>query len=214
LFLKKPLSYPSDGTGYAFNNGETVILSPTTIDQVEQFINVLPVTGLSTAALINTANRDSELEISSYSYGSQGYVEIVGGSANGYAFPLQNGALNIENKYAAISAVATASDNVLSGQWFFLQAANAQKKLTNFGNNTDVTTTPNSPLAGQTTVSVSGQLSTQRYFGAPRTIAGLSGLKFRVEKQGSMVCFSYVDSTSSPQYLTFPVNFNATGGGN
>ncbi len=211
--LKEPLSYPSDGVGYAFNNGETVILSPTTIDQVYQFMDTLPVTGLSTAALINPANRDSVLEFSSYSYGSQGYVEVVGGSANGYSFPLQNGALIINNQYSAISAVATASDNVLSGQWFFLQAANAQKKLTNFGTNSDVTTTPNSPLAGQTTVSVSGQLPSQLYFGEPRTIAGLSGLKFRVEKQGTMVCFSYVDSTSSPQYLTVPVNFTATGGG-
>ena len=165
-------------------------------------------------ALINPANRDSALEFSSYSYGSQGYVEVVGGSANGYAFPLQNGAFNINNQYAAISAIATASSNVLSGQWFFLQAATAQKKLTNFGDNSDVTTTPNSPLAGQTTVSVSGQLSTQLYFGEPRTIAGLTGLTFRVEKQGTLVCFSYVDSTSSPQYLTFPVNFTATGGGN
>jgi hypothetical protein len=212
--LKKPLAYPSDGAGYAFNNGETVILSPTTIDQVYKFMEVLPVTGLSTAALINPANRDSVLEFSSYSYGSQGYVEVVGGSANGYSFPLQNGTLNIDNQYSAISAIATASSNVLSGQWFFLQAATAQKKLTNFGNNSDVTTTPNTPLAGQTTVSVSGQLATQLYFGEPRTIAGLSGLKFRVEKQGTLVCFSYVDSTSSPQYLTFPVNFTATGGGN
>jgi hypothetical protein len=212
--FKKPLSYPSDGTGYAFNNGETVILSPTTPDQVEQYINVLPVTGLSTAALINTANRDSGVEVSSYTYGSQGYVEVVGGSANGYSFPLQNGALNINNQYAAISAIATASDNVLSGQWFFLQAANAQKKLTNFGVNSDVTTVPNSPSAGQTTVSVSGQLPTQLYFGSPKTIAGLSGLKFRVEKQGNFVCFSYVNSTSSPQYLTFPVAFTASGGGN
>ena len=212
--FKNPLSYPSDGTGYAFNNGETVIFSPTTIDQVYKFMDTLPVTGLSTAALINPANRDSVLEVSSYSYGSQGYVEVVGGPANGYAFPLQNGTLNINNQYSAISAISTASSNVLSGQWFFLQAATAQQKLTNFGTNSDVTTTPNSPLAGQTTVSVSGQLPTQLYFGAPRTITGLSGLTFRVEKQGSLVCFSYVGSTSSPQYLTFAVDFTATGGGN
>ena len=212
--FKRPLAYPSDGTGYAFNNGETIILSPTTVDQVFKFMEVLPVTGLSTAALINPANRDSSLEFSSYTYGSQGYVEVVGGSANGYSFPLQNGALNIDNQYAAISAFSTASSNVLSGQWFYLQAANAQQKLTNFGTNSDVTTTPNSPLAGQTTVSVSGQLSTQLYFGSPRTISGLSGLRFRVEKQGTFVCFSYVNSTSSPQYLTVPVNFTATGGGN
>lgn len=211
--FKKPLSYPSDGTGYAFNNGETIIFSPTTIDQVYRFMEVLPVTGLSTASLINPANRDSVVELSSYTYGSQGYVEVVGGPANGYSFPLQNGALNIANQYAAISAFATASSNVISGQWFFLQAATAQQKLTNFGTNSDVTTTPNSPLAGQTTVSVSGRLLTQLYFGTPRTISGLSGLTFRVEKQGSMVCFSYVSSTSSPQYLTFPVNFNESGGG-
>lgn len=212
--FKKPLSYPSDGTGYAFNNGETVIFSPTTIDQVYQFLEVLPVTGLSTASLINPANRDSVLEFSSYTYGSQGYVEMVGGSANSYSFPLQNSALNINNQYSAISAITTASSNVVSGQWFKLQASTAQQKLTDFGTNSDVTIVPNSPLAGQSTVSVSGRLLTQLYFGTPRTISGLSGLTFRVEKQGSFVCFSYVNSTSSPQYLTFPVNFNATGGGN
>ena len=81
--FKRPLAYPSDGTGYAFNNGETIILSPTTVDQVFKFMEVLPVTGLSTAALINPANRDSSLEFSSYTYGNQGYVEVVGGSANG-----------------------------------------------------------------------------------------------------------------------------------
>jgi hypothetical protein len=211
--LKRPLSYPSSTLpGYAFNNGETVILSPTTIDQVYQYLNVLPVTGLSTASLINPADRDSVLEISSYTYGSQGYVEIVGGPANGYAFPLQDGALNINNQYSAIYAVATASDNVLSGQWFKLQAATAQKKLTNFGTNSDVTTIPNSPLAGQTTVIVSGQTSAQFYFGEPRVIPGLSGLKFRVEKQGTFVCFSYVNSTDVSQYLNYSVNFTSTTG--
>jgi hypothetical protein len=211
--LKKPLAYPSDGTGYAFNNGETIILSPTTVEQVAEYTNILPVTGLTTASVVNTANRDSILEFSSDTFGSQGFVEVVGGPANGYAFPLQNGALNIGNQYAAITAVQTASSNVISDQWFFLQAATAQKKLTNFGVNSDVTIVPNSPLAGQSTVTVSGELATQLYFGAPRTIAGLSDLRFRVEKQGSLVCFSYVSSTGSPQFLTFPVNFNEAGSG-
>lgn len=209
--LKNALTLPTD-VGYAFNNGETVIFSPTTIDQVYQYVNILPVTGISTASLINATNRDSVIEISSDTFGSSGYIDIAGGSANGYSFSLINSALNINNQYAAISALTTASNNVTSGQWFKLQAATSQQKLTSFGVNTDVTIVPNTPTAGQSTVTVSGRLLTQRYFGEPRTISGLSGLDFRVEKQGNLVCFSYVGSTSSPQYLTFPVDFNSTTG--
>lgn len=209
--LKNALALPTD-VGYSFNNGETVIFSPTTVDQVDKFVNTLTVSGITTSSLVNTANRDTVLEISSDTFGSAGYVDIVGGSANGYSFPLINSALNINNQYAAIFANVNSSSNVISGQWFNLQAANAQQKLTSFGVNSDVTIVPNSPTTGQSTVSVSGRLSNQLYFGTPRTISGLSGLDFRVEKQGSLVCFSYVSSTSSPQFLTTPVNFHSTTG--
>jgi len=209
--LKNPLSLPTD-VGYAFNNGETIMFSPTTIDQVYQFVNVLPVSGITTTSLINTANRDSELEISSDTFGSGGYVDVVGGAANGYTFPVINGALNIDNTYAAISASIIPSGYVLSDQWFRLQATYTQQKDTLFGNNTDVTILPNTPSAGFSQISLSGINSTQRYFGQPRVISGLTGLTFRVENQGNLVCFSYVGSTSSPQFLTVPVNFNSTNG--
>jgi len=209
--LKNPLALPSD-VGYSFNNGEPLIFSPTTIDQVNKFINTQAVTGLSTASVINTANRDSELEISSETYGSAGYIEVVGGAANGYSFPVIDSALNINNQYAAISASTIASSNVISGQWFYLQAANVQQKQTELGDNTNVVFTPNSPSAGLSTVTLSNGLSTQRYFGTPRAISGLSSLTFRVEAQGELVCFSYVNSTSSPQYLTQSINFASTTG--
>jgi len=211
--LKNALALPTD-VGYAFNNGETLLFVPTTIDQVNLFINTLAVSGISTASLINTANRDSQLEVSSETYGSQGYVEIVGGAANGYSFPVINSGLDIDNTYCAISASSIASANVISGQWFYLQAANTQQKQTQFGPGTDVTITPNQPSAGLSTVSLTGQTLSERFFGAPRIISGLSGLTFRVEAQGDLVCFSYVGSTGSPQYLTFSVNFNESGGGN
>jgi hypothetical protein len=209
--FKNPLSLPSD-VGYAFNNGETVLFAPTTFDQVNRYMNVLPVTGLTTASIVNGANRDSSVEISSDTFGSNGYVDVVGGSANGYSFPVLNSALNIGNSFAAISANNIASSNVLSDQWFRLQASTVQQKDTSFGANTDVTIVPNSPIAGQSTITLTGRTLTQLYFGTPRTIAGLSGLNFRVEQQGSLVCFSYVNSTGSPQFLTFPVNFNSTTG--
>lgn len=210
--FKEPLTLPSD-VGYAFNNGETVLFCPTTFDQVSKYLNVLPVSGLATASLINPANRDSVVEISSDTSGSGGYVNVVGGAANGYSFPVLESALNIGNIYCSISASNTASSGVVSGQWFYLSASNPQQKDTGFGDNTDVTITPNSPSAGYSTIQLTNQDITQRYFGAPRVISGLSGLTFRVEAQGDFVCFSYVNSTSSPQYLTFPVDFNASGGG-
>jgi hypothetical protein len=209
--FKMPLSLPFD-VGYAFNNGETVLFSPTTYDQAYQYMNVLPVTGLTTASIVSTANRDSAVDISSDTFGSNGFVDVAGGPANGYSFPVINQALDINNQYCSISANISASAPVLSDQWFYLQAAHVQQKEALFGANTDVTIVPNSPLAGQSTVTLTGILPTQRYFGGPRVIAGLSGLTFRVEHQGSLVCFSYVNSASSPQYLTFPVNFASTTG--
>lgn len=209
--LKKPLALPSD-VGYSFNNGETVIFSPTTYDQVYQFMNVLPVTGISTASLVSTSNRDSAVDISSDIFGSSGFVDVASGPANGYSFPVINQALNINNEYCSITANISASAPVVSDQWFYLQAANVQQKEALFGANTDVTIVPNSPTAGESTVTLTGILPTQRYFGGPRVISGLSGLTFRVEHQGELVCFSYTGSTSSPQYLTFPVNFASTTG--
>jgi len=211
FILKNPLALPVD-TGYAFNNGETVLFSPTTIDQVKDFVNITSVSGITTESVVDAVNRDSQLEISSDTYGSGGYVEIVGGSANGYSFPVINSALNVDNTYAAVSASAISSSYATSDQWFFLQASNVQQKQILVGNNTDVTIVPNYPSVGFSAVTLSNRQITQRYFGAPRTISGLSGLTFRVEAQGELVCFSYVNSTSSPQFLTFPIDFSSTTG--
>lgn len=210
--LKNSLSLPSD-VGYAFNAGETIILSPTTVHQVYEFMNILPVTGITTSCSVLNVDRNTAIEISSDTYGSSGYVKVVGGPGNGYSFPVINSAMSINNQYASISAYKTASSNVLSGQWFKLKASNTQQKQTQLGPNTNVTITPNTPTAGQVTITLANKTLAQRYFGSARSVSGLNGLNFRVEKQGSLVCFSYVNSTSSPQYLTFPVNFNASGGG-
>lgn len=208
--LKNALALPTD-VGYAFNNGEKLLFTPTTIDQVNKFINISAVSGITTSSVLNAVNRDSQLELSSETYGSGGYIQIVGGSANGYSFPVINSALNINNTYASINASSISSSSVLSGQWFFLQASNVQQKEIEIGNNSDVTIVTNYPTVGYSAVTLSNRILTQRYFGAPRSI-NLNGLTFRVEAQGELVCFSYVNSTSTSQYLDTPINFSSTTG--
>jgi hypothetical protein len=210
--LKKALALPSD-IGYAFNNGENIRIVPTTIDQVFKFASVLAVTGFTTAGAINTANRNSVLEFSTNTVGSNGYIQIIGGTANGYAFPVLGSGLNINNSLMSISANQVASAGVASDQWFRLQASVAQQKETLLAGNSSVTITPNSPSPGNSTITLLHGNLTQRYFGVPRAIAGLNGLNFRVEKQGNLVCLSWTGSDSSTHYLSFAVNFNAGGGG-
>jgi len=210
--LKKALDLPSD-VGYAFNNGENIRIVPTTIEQVLKFVSVLAVTGFTTVGTVNTANRDSILEFSTNTIGSNGYIQIIGGTANGYSFPVLGSGTKIDNTLMSISANQTASAGVASDQWFRLQASVAQQKATLLAGNSSVTITPNSPSLGKSTITLLHDTLTQRYFGTPRTIAGLSGLVFRVEKQGNLVCLSWTGSDSSTHYLSFAVNFNAGGGG-
>ena len=219
--LKVPLAYPVDpytGMMYSFNNadgnGDTVQLIPTTMEQVNQMINVLAVTGFTTYGSSTVSDRANKLELATQMLGSSGAIQLVGGSANQYVVPVLGSAARLDNTYMQISVNSIAGNAIASDQWFYLQASIAQKKTTSFGSNSDVTITPNTPIAGESTISVSDRLLTQRYFGTPRTISGLSGLTFRVENQGNLVCFSWTSSGITPTYLTFPVNFNAGGGGN
>ena len=76
----------SIGTGYAFNNGEQIIFSPTTIDQVYRFITTLAVSGFTTEGsyplLIGVLDWNLQLKY----LGSAGADQILGGLGNQYKF--------------------------------------------------------------------------------------------------------------------------------
>lgn len=212
--LKIPLSYSGAGPGnawYAFNNGENLRFVPTTIEQVHRFISVLAVTGLTTVGTTELVDRGTRLELATQTLGSSGSIQIVGGSANSISLPVLNSATNINNNLTEVSVSSVASKPITSNQWYRLQAAQTQKKVTGFDVNTDVTVVASSPTTGEATVTITNGTLSQRNFGRPRNIQ-TGNSTFRVETQGSLVCISWTGVGSNPNFES-ALNFNDTAGG-
>lgn len=209
--FKKPLDLPS-AVGYTFNSGEEIRFVPTTTDQVKRLISVLAVTGFTTVGSVNLVDRGSRVELSTNILGSEGSIQIIGGLANGYQVPVLDTASRIDNEFSSISADKAASLGVQSDQWFKLQASTAQRKEALLGSNTSVTVLGNNPTVGQSTISLSGRTSKQRYFGKPRHHVRSIGRTFRIEKHGSLVCMSWDGQGSSPEFERV-VSLNDASGG-
>lgn len=215
--FKNPLSYPGDGPGnawYAFNNAEAIRFSPTTMEQVARFISTLAVTGFTTLGNVTLVDRGTRLQLSTQTLGSNGSIQIVGGLANGYETPVLDSAARIDNSLMTVSANIVAAAGIQSGQWFRLQATNAQAKATLFSTNTSVTIAANNPMLGQALVTLLNRQLNQRYFGKPRHHVRPQGRTFRIEKQGDLVCLSANPNIStSPVFRKAALNFNDTAGG-
>ena len=67
---------------YAFNGGEEVRLVPTTAKQVDEFISTLAVTGWTTLGNSETSFKRHNVQMSTQVLGSEGAVQISGGSGN------------------------------------------------------------------------------------------------------------------------------------
>lgn len=215
FILKLPLSYPGDGPAnawYAFNNGEPLRFVPTTIEQVYRFISVLAVTGFSTVGAIGLVDRGTSLELATQTLGSTGSIQIIGGSANSISLPVFNSATNINNNLTEVAVDKIASHQITSGQWFRLQAAQTQKKVTGFDVNTDITVIGSDPITGESTIEITNSNLSQRNFGKPRNNVRTEGSTFRVEKQGNLVCISWTGVGPNPMFEVV-LNFNDTGGG-
>jgi len=210
--LKNPLSLSSD-VGYAFNNGEPVILTPTTMDQVARLLNILAVTGFTTVGTVEVVDRGTRVELSTDVLGSLGAIQVVGGFANGYSAPILGSAERINNTECQASIGSVAGAGIQSDQWFMLTATNKQKKITGFSSNTSINVVGNAPALNESTVTLLNRSLTQRYFGLPRSFVRTDGATFKVEKQGSLVCLSWNGMGLSPNFEKATLNFNDSGGG-
>jgi len=210
--LKNPLALPT-AYGYAFNNSEKIELSPTTMEQVDRFLNVLAVTGFTTLGNVDLVDRGTRVQLSTQTLGSVGAIQIVGGLANSYEVPIFGSAQRIDNVIMSANATLVAAAGVQSGQWFRLQAGNKQAKATGFSSNTSATIVGNSPIAGESIITLLNRNSNQRYFGTPRYNVRPQGRTFRIEKQGSLVCLSANPNISTSPMFQTAVNFNDVGGG-
>jgi uncharacterized phage protein gp47/JayE len=210
--LKKALDLPTD-VGYDFNDGEEVYLVPTTMEQVARFINILAVTGFTTAGNVSLVNRDKRLSLSTITIGSNGSIQIIGGSGNSIQAPISDTGVRINNDLLGVSLDRTSSNKFASDQWVRIQASEDQKKDTSFSSTTNVTVDSDTPSVGRSTIRVLNKQSNQRYFGKPRHHIKPFGRTFRIEKQGVLICLSWNGIGTSPDFLKSSLNFNDAGGG-
>jgi type VI secretion system secreted protein VgrG len=180
------------------------------MDQVNEFWNILAVTGFTTVGTVETSDRGTKLQLSTNTIGSGGSIQVVGGSGNEYVVPVLTSGELIDNTHMVVSANSIAAQAVASHQWFRLQAENYQNKGTGISNNTSVTVLSNTPIAGQSTVTLLNQELGELYFGSPRSGINIEGNTFRIEKQGSLTCLSWNGIGTSPNFSS-TVNFNDTG---
>lgn len=209
--LKNPLALPTD-VGYAFNNGETIRFSPTTMEQVYRFLSILAVTGFTTDGTVALVDRGSRVELATQILGSAGAIEVVGGTGNSYQLPILDAGANLDNQNMQVSVSQVASVGVSSDQWFRLQSSIKQIKVAGIDSNTDVTVFGGTPISNQSTIVLTGRSLTQRYFGKPRNNVRSQGDTFRVEKQGALVCISWNGIGTNPMFDR-SLHFNDAGGG-
>lgn len=209
--FKKALDLPSD-VGYTFNNGEEIRFVPTTMDQVSRLLSVLAVSGFTTTGTIGLVERANRLELATRILGSEGSVQVIGGTANKYQVPVLDTAIRVDDQYMKISADKVASQGVHSDQWFRLQATTLQRKEAGFSATASVNVFTNTPTVGQSTIKITGRQINERYFGKPRNHVRSNGRTFRIEKQGSLVCLSWDGTGTSPAFQKATVDFAATAG--
>ena len=209
--LKDPLAYPS-APGYSFfTSGDEVRLIPTTMEQVKDLWNILAVTGFTTVGTIELADRGVKLQLATNTIGSVGSIQIVGGAGNEYSVPVLTSGQLVGTNEMVVSANSIASQSVASDQWFRLQAENFQTKDTGISDNTSVTVASNTPISGQSTITLLNRDANQLYFGTPKSFVTVSGSRFRVEKQGLLSCLSWTGQGTTPVFST-AANLNDGGG--
>lgn len=72
----------SSGFAHTPVNGDSFIVIPHTVQNVVDFLNNTRITSLSQKASISSVDNQSKVQIASLSNGSDGYVQVTGGSAN------------------------------------------------------------------------------------------------------------------------------------
>jgi hypothetical protein len=214
--FKIPLAMPSFNTNtvnaYTFSAGEEVRFIPTTSKQVDDLISTLAVSGITTLSKVDTSSRNGKLQIATNILGSNGAVQVTGGTAN------ENEALVIGQ--SSTSNLSTLLKTTISrssaagfqaGQVVRLEATNAQKKDSGINVATAVTIHPNTIVTGSTVIELLNKEDGEIFFGQPRPSFRDVGRAFHVEKHGKLVCISW-DGVGSNPLFSNTVEINADGG--
>jgi uncharacterized phage protein gp47/JayE len=216
--FKKSLTIPSINTAtsgaYNFTDGEELRLIPTTSKQISELISTLAVSGFTTLGSVSSSNRESQLQISSQILGSNGAVQVTGGTANSVSAQVIGQSSKVSGTdYINVSVLRSQASGLHVDQMVKLSAFYSQKKETGISETTGVTILNNQPTLGQAIVELSNREAQDNYFGIPKNCFRDRSRAFHVEKQGALVCVSWDESTGGNPIFNKLVEINDGGGG-
>lgn len=206
--FKRNLSYIADGS-YTFNNGEEIRLTPTTPKQVVDFISTLAVSGFTTLGTITDTRKEKRFEIGTSILGSEGAVQIAGGSANISTMDAVGSSLSIDNAYAKTFVSTSQAQTIISGQLIEINASNLQEKQTDLSPSNTYEITPNTPSVGRFKLTIGNRGIQERLFNRPRISPVVGGVTFKVERHGQFTCIRASNGAAS---FSSSVNFDITAG--
>lgn len=193
ISLKDPVS--GELTQKADFNNETFRLCPITVDNFIKYLGSTGVSGFGSNALISTSSDGKGLQLGSSTIGSNGAIEIAGGSGNlASASIVGSGAVIAVNgidTYSVASILANQAVGLTGDTWVSIQGSNNAPKSMSFNSSTQVQITSTSnPNEWQVDFSVSGNtvVNVLAYSLADRV--------YQIERQGRFM--AYIDLSTVP----------------
>ncbi len=185
---------------YDFTDGEEMQFIPTTADQTSRFLNVLGVTGFTSLGTITTSDRNKRVQIASQILGSNGAVQVTGGTANGAFADVVGTSSIIDSIFTKTRIDNSSKKGFYGGNWVNLTASNLQKKESGIDINAAVEVQINTPNTGENTIIMSSLPDNAIGFGKPRTHVLTRESIFAVEQHNGFVAISHDGVSTDPDF--------------
>ena len=165
--------------------GEELRLVATNTDQLTRFWNRLVVSGLSNVAEIENSEYGRQLQITTNTFGSEGSMQLTGGTANNYNVAIVGSGSELNNKVGVFTIPYELRRGITRKSWVKLeQTVRLNKEI-----NLDGTSSIRVYADGIEILSGAGSFQTLR----PTTQA--ADTAFRVEKHGDFTAFINISGT-------------------
>lgn len=165
--------------------GEELRLIAINSDHLSRFWNRLIVTGLSNLANIEHVQYDTELQISTKTFGSDGAVQVASGLANAGIVALSGSAININDKIGQFSIPYALRKGIGDRSWLKLTQTIRQNKTLGF-----------TPLTGIKVYNNGIEIQTAGSLQTKRASAHDNTTVFQVERHGKFMAFVRISGTS------------------
>ncbi len=177
-------------------NAENMRLVPITVDNLKGYLGSTSVSGFASNALISSSTDGRKLQLGSILLGSEGAVQVSGGSGNSTSAAVYGSGSNVvvagEPAYSKVTVLTSQTKGLTGDMYVSVQGTNAVPKVSSMGVSTNVTIAatidPNEWF-----ITINHAVLTNHGYstGVTRT--------YQIEKHGNFM--AYIETTPSPLSL-------------